>query len=141
MGDDYDEFELQAGMIREENAILLDGFRRLLEADGLKAKTIRRHTENIDFYINAYLLYDGLNHAVDGIDAMHGFFDWFFPRKAMWSGAAAVRENVASLKKFYKFMAEAGLVTAADYVQLLHEVKEGLPEWMAHYKNEGEDGW
>jgi hypothetical protein len=140
MRDSADDFEQQAGKIREHNATLLDRFMRSLESSGLKEKTICKHVDNIDFFLNHYLLYDGLNRAEEGIFQINGFFDWFFPRKAMWSSAAATREYVASLKKFYKFMALAGLVEPVDYVLFLQAIKEALPGWLEHYEREN-DGY
>jgi hypothetical protein len=139
MTESYEDHERQARAIREENIVLLSEFEAVLKAAGLAQKTIRRHLSNVDFYINDYLLYDGLNHARDGVTSVHGFFDWFFPKKAMWSSPEATRENAASLKKFYRFMLETGRMDVVDYAFLLQAVKEEMPNWLAQYG--GEHGW
>lgn len=136
MTEPFSDFELQARAIREENAVILEAFEKGLKLSGLKEKSIRKHLSNIDFYINHYLPYDGLNRAKDGVVSIHGFFDWFFPRKAMWSSPSAVKESIASLKKFYHFMVQVELINDADYQFLLAVVKEEKDRWLAHYGQE-----
>jgi len=46
---------------------------------GLKEKTVKKHTGNIRFYINE-------------------FFNWFFPRKAMWSNVTRVHSGSVSYR-------------------------------------------
>ena len=134
----YEDFEKESKAIREENRILLEGFEEWLRQCGLKDKSIRKHVQNADFYINDYLLYDSCTPAKEGISAINGFFNWFFPRKAMWSSRASTKETAASLKKFYKFLAEMGVMPPADYLFLLAEVKSEMPEWLENYENEYE---
>jgi site-specific recombinase XerD len=136
MTDPFHDFELQANGVREENAVILEAFEKALKMSGLKEKSIRKHLSNIDFYINHYLLYDGLNRAKDGVVSICGFFDWFFPRKAMWSSPSAVKENIASLKKFYHFMMQVELIDDVDYQFLLAVVKEEKDGWLARYEHE-----
>ncbi len=132
----YEGFEIKSEEIRTENKVLLEGFDKWLSETNLKEKTIKKHVQNIDFYINDYLLYDDCTHAKDGISLLNGFFNWFFPRKAMWSSKASTKETAASLKKFYKCLAEAGIVGAADYKFLLSEIKHEMPEWLENYSDE-----
>lgn len=134
----YEDYEKEAEEIRAENKALLHGFGEWLSASGLKAKTVRKHIQNADFYINDYLLYDDCSHAKDGVSSLNGFFNWFFPRKAMWSSKASTKETMASLKKFYKYLAEQGIVEPVDYQFLLSMVKEEMPEWLGHYGDEYE---
>ncbi len=58
MADDYEKYERECNRIREENKKLLHDFTQWLRSANLKDKTIRQHLENIDFYINEYLLYE-----------------------------------------------------------------------------------
>ena len=132
----YEDFEVKSQEIRAENKVLLEGFEKWLLASGLKEKTINKHMQNVDFYINDYLLYDSCTHAKDGTSLLNGFFNWFFPRKAMWSSRASTKETAASLKKFYKCLTEAGIVEVADYQFLLSEIKHGMPEWLGNYSDE-----
>jgi hypothetical protein len=132
----YEDFERKSQEIRAENAVLLDGFRKWLSEGGLKEKTIEHHIQNVDFYINHYLLYDDCTKAVDGVSSLNGFFNWFFPRKAMWSSKTTAKETAASLKKFYTFLAELKLLSQEDYRFLLLEVKNEMSEWLSNYSDE-----
>lgn len=134
----YEDYEIESEAIRGENRVLLEGFEKWLRQSGLKEKTIKKHSQNTDFYINHYLLYDSCTPAKEGISSMNGFFNWFFPRKAMWSSRASVKETAASLKKFYKYLSEMGVMPPADYLFLLAEIKSEMTEWLGHYENEYE---
>lgn len=135
----HEEFEKINDEIRTENKVLLDGFQKWLIKAGLKEKTIKNHVLNVDFYINDYLLYDDCIKAKDGVSSLNGFFSWFFPRKAMWSSKTSTKETAASLKKFYKFLAESGMLAPEDYKFIVSEIKNEMPEWLENYR--GEDVW
>lgn len=134
----YEDFEVESTKIREENGGLLTGFAEWLLESNLKENTIRKHVENADFYVNHYLLYDDCTRAKNGVSSLNGFFDWFFPRKAMWSSKTSTKETAASLKKFYKYLADKAIVEISDYQFLLASIKQGMPEWLEHYKDECE---
>ena len=134
----YDDFENKVQEIREENKVILEDFKKWLLMSGLKEKTVKKHALNVDFYINDFLLYDDCVHAKDGIILLNGFFNWFFPRKAMWSSKASTKETAAGLKKFYKYLAEAGIVEDEDYQCLLSDIKNEMPEWLENYSEEYE---
>jgi hypothetical protein len=59
------------------------------------------------------------------------FLGYWFIRKAMWSSASSIKSNAASLKKFYTFLHERGLVSQDDLDSLKETVKEEMPEWLA----------
>ncbi|RKT43541.1 recombinase [Thiocapsa rosea] len=127
---DYQAYEDKCEIIRTENAILLTEFTAWLKASGLSEKVVKNHRLNIDFYINDYLLYDDTLEAKDGAGEVGMFLgDWFI-RKAMWSNTSSIKENAASLKKFYAFMHEKGLVSADDLAELKQTVKEEMPDWL-----------
>ena len=48
----------------------------------------------------------------------------------MWSNQTTVKANAVSLKKFYAFMAERGLVTPEEFASLKQQIKDELPDWM-----------
>ena len=72
-------------------------------------------------------------------EEVSGFFDWFFPRKAMWSSKASAKETAASLKKFYKYLTELGIVDPNGYTFLISEIKHNMPEWLENYDEDY--GW
>ena len=132
---DFSDYEYEANKIRSENEVLLKGFNNWLAQSGLTEKTIKKHIGNVWFYINEYLLYEDAVRPREGLSTVNEFFNWFFPRKAMWSNVTTTKETVASLKKFYRYLVEAGSVEAAEYQEFLAEVKSQMPEWLEHYRD------
>jgi site-specific recombinase XerD len=128
---EYDEYERECNSIREENKALLDDFESWILGNGLSKSTAKKHRENIDFYINDFLLYEGPKHASDGVDEVGMFLGYWFVRKAMWANAASVKANAASIKKFYDFMLERGEVDPEAVKGMKERIKEDLPEWVA----------
>lgn len=55
--------------------------------------------------------------------------DWFI-RKAMWSTSKTIKENCASLKKFYKVMLENNFINEQDYVELINAIKFNKEVWL-----------
>ena len=131
MVDDYARYEAESARIRADNEKFLVEFAGWLRNSKLKDATIRKHVDNIDFYINEFLLYEDAIEAKDGTFQIGMFLGYWFIKKAMWSSQAQIRSNAASLKKFYTFMHERGLVSKADLEQMKENIKEELPEWLA----------
>lgn len=128
---DYEQYEADCERIREANEALLEDFENWLQASGLSKRTINKHVENVDFYINEFLLYEDAIEAPDGVSDVGMFLGYWFIRKAAWSSESSIRGNAASLKKFYTFLHERGMVTQDDLDMLKEEIKEEMPEWLA----------
>jgi len=103
-------------------------------AKNLKDKTIQRHIDNIDFYINEFLLYEDAVEAKKGAGEVGMFLGYWFIRKAAWASAASIKSNAASLKKFYTFLNEIGRTKKDDLEYLKEKIKEEMPEWLATLK-------
>ncbi|WP_419661592.1 site-specific recombinase like [Desulfosarcina variabilis str. Montpellier] len=129
--DEYEKYKAECDKIREFNNNLLDEFKKWLKRSKLKAKTIQRHIENVDFYINEFLLYESAVEAKDGADGIGMFLGYWFIKKAMWSSTAQIKSNAASLKKFYTFLHEKGEIDKEDLDDLKKRIKEDMPEWIA----------
>ena len=129
--DDYAEYEEACAQIREENAELLTEFAEWLQQKNLAENTIRRHTENVDFYINEFLLYEDAIEAKDGADEISMYLGYWFIKKAMWASPAQIKSNAATLRKFYTFMNEKGEISKEALDQLKVTIKEEMPEWIA----------
>jgi hypothetical protein len=134
MTDDYEKYETACKRIREENDKILDEFKEYLIQKGLKLKTVNNNVSNIDFYINEFLLYEDAIKAKDGIDEIGMFLGYWFIKKATWSSPAQIKSNAASLKKFYAFMNEIGIVEKEDLNNLKERIKEDMPGWIATMK-------
>lgn len=123
----YEE-ELKA--IQKENEKYLEFFYLSLKSEGLVDKTIRKHMNNVGFYINEFLPYYEPRQMKAGCYAIDEFLgDWFI-RKAMWSTSATIKENCASLKKFYKVMLEHNFINEEDYAELINTIKFGKESWL-----------
>lgn len=127
---DYEKYEDDSKIIRETNKKLLGEFETWLKSAGLSENTISKHLSNIDFYINEYLLYEDAIEAKDGIQGVSMFLGSWFIKKAMWASQASIKSNAASLKKFYAFLLEKGLVEQEDLIELEETIKDEMPEWI-----------
>lgn len=127
MESDDDEYE----EIEQYNDKLLSEFKDWLAGKGLSPKTIDKHLSNVSFFINDYLLYNDDIEAQDGIPEVSMYLGYWFIKKALWSSPATIKENAASLKKFYQFMLEKGEITKEDFSELKNTIKENMPEWIA----------
>ena len=110
---------------------LLNEFEVWLKLSGLSENTINKHFSNIDFYVNEYLLNEDVTEAKDGVGSVGMFLGYWFIRKAMWANQSNIKGNAASLKKFYTFMHEKGLIDKEDLIDLKQTIKEYMPEWLA----------
>ena len=131
MLDDYEQYEIECKRIRKSNEGLLDEFETWLRRSNLSDRTVSKHIDNIDFYINEFLLYEDPVEPQDGAYSVDMFLGYWFIRKAMWSSKASMKSNAASLKKFYTFLHERGLVSKDDLDSLKETIKEEMPEWLA----------
>lgn len=129
--DDYNKYEADCKKIRKANEKLLADFESWLRKSKLAKKTIRNHIENIDLYINEYLLYEEAAEAKLGVSRVSMFLGYWFIRKAMWASQAQIKSNAASLKKFYTFLFEKGMIEKDDLDYLKQEIKEEMPGWLA----------
>jgi site-specific recombinase XerD len=131
MVDDYEQYEIECEKIRESNEKLLEDFESWLRKSKLAEKTIRKHRENIDFYVNEYLLYEDAVEPQEGILSVSMFLGYWFIKKAMWANESSIKSNAASLKKFYTYLYEREMVGEEDLAMLKETIKEEMPEWLA----------
>ncbi|MFH1323435.1 MAG: recombinase [Methanobacteriota archaeon] len=127
----YEQYEKDCKRIRKENGNLLKDFKKWLSDKKLSEKTIYKHVSNVDFYIDDFLLYEDAMEAADGVSYIGMFLGYWFIRKAMWASKAAIKENAASLKKFYEFMLERKKISKESFEHLKERIKEDMPEWTA----------
>lgn len=128
--DEYQIYEQNCSQIRKQNKKLLAEFSSWLDQFRLTKKTKQAHCENIEFYINNFLLYEEAIHAKDGADMVGVFLGYWFIRKTVWASEYSIKQNIASIKKFYKFMLEKNLITTKQFVELKKIIREGQSEWL-----------
>lgn len=116
---------------KEENEKLLTEFKEYLTGKKLSVKTIKQHVNNLYFYLNEYLNEHNVASAKEGMGYgnISDFMGYFFIRKCMWSTPATVRSTAASLKKFYTFMYEKGLVEKEDFEDFKDHMKFSIDDW------------
>lgn len=131
--EEYDEYEAKCKEIRTKNEKYLDEFREDLEKAGLKEKTIEKHCQNVDFYINSFLLREEPLEMVHGTESwyLNEFLGYYFIRKCLWSTPAEIKSNIASFKKFYKIMLQRGYIDESNYRELLETIKINKDEWLS----------
>lgn len=129
--EEEDEFEVMSKRVKKKNTQYLNEFYKYLtEEKKLNEKTASKHTSNIEFFGNSYVLcYEGqpLDSAILKIDEFLG--SWFI-RKCMWSTPAAIKQYITSFKKFYRWMLDNQHIDKEDYAVLLREIKEEQDDWL-----------
>lgn len=110
----------------------------LFESDlhGLAPKTIKRHLQNVDFFLNTYLLFDEANplRMQDGVNSIDDFLGYFLEEKTYFTDSTK-RSFVTSLRKFYKSMAKYGKITPEQYEDVVESLQDGGAEYKALLKD------
>jgi TPP-dependent pyruvate/acetoin dehydrogenase alpha subunit len=52
----------------------------------------------------------------------------------MWASPSNIKSNATSLKKFYEFLCEKGLIKEKSLNKLKETIEEKMPEWLATLK-------
>jgi len=138
--DQYKKYEQACAKIKENNARLLADFQQWLDQKGLAPKTIKEHAQNVDFYINTFLLYEDAIPAKEGAGRISMFLGDWFVRKALWASPTSIRESAASLKKFYAFMHGRGQIDADELRGLKETIKEEMADWLANLGDHDDSG-
>ncbi len=115
--------------IIEENNVLLKEFELWLQPKKLSDKTIHKHINNIDFFINNYLVHYEIIKAEDGATEIGGFLGDYFIRKSMWSTKNSIMGYIASFRKFYTFMVKVNKTSMDDLIEMKEIIKEEREEW------------
>ncbi|MBQ9058880.1 MAG: hypothetical protein IJ125_06825 [Atopobiaceae bacterium] len=115
---------------QQHNEGYLREFEKDLVASGMPEKATKRHLENIDFYINTYLVREGAASIEEGCLRVGDFLGDYFIRECMWSTPTTIKQNASSFKRFYKYMVERGHVSQTSYDALLASIENGLSRWL-----------
>jgi len=128
------DFDAECDAIRQQNDVLLEQFAQWLRDSGLSEKTVQKHTDNVAFYINDYLLREEPQEPEEGVDQIGWFLgDWFI-RKAMWASKTSITGYTATFKKFYGFLLEQGRLQAGDFNDMKRVIKDEMPEWLENLR-------
>ena len=66
----------------------------------------------------------------DGYYLVYDFLDGWFIEKCLSSSQNSLKENAASIKKFYDCMSEKGYIKKEEYKQLCNEIKENMDNFL-----------
>jgi hypothetical protein len=131
MSERHRAYEAECERIRTANADLLESFRAWLAGKGRSAGTIRERLSHIDLYLNHYLLYEDAIEAPDGAYRVGMFLGYWLVRKVLGVSEYMIRGSAASLKQFYGFMNEKGLVSDEALEFVREQIRTGTPEGLA----------
>ena len=132
VSDSYQEYELACHQARKRNNQLLKQFATWLKTKQLTQKTIDNHQNNVDCYINEFLLYEyPITEPEEGTTSVDMYFGYWFIKKVQWASGSSIKSSAASLKKFYSFLHQQGLISSEDLADLKETIKESMPEWLA----------
>ena len=107
----------------------IDAFARYLCTCGLSENTVRKHVDNISFFLNTYVLGRENECLENSHTCVAGFMGTFFIYKCMWATPAAIDGYCASFKKFYDFAEHKGLVGPGSTAQVVETIKECKADW------------
>jgi len=125
---DYDQ---EVDKIRVYNQPILDEFQSWLQNTGVTPKTVKNHIENIKFFAEYMVYYEPLQ-KVDEADAgdVYSFLADWFPHKAMWASESSTKSNMASFRKFFKFLRESSRVDDDTEIEVRDTLKEHKDEFL-----------
>lgn len=107
-----------------------------LDLHGLAPKTIKRHLQNVDFFLNTYLLFDEAHplSMQDGVISIDDFIGYFLEEKTYFPDSTK-RSFVTSLRKFYKSMVAHGKIIPEQYEDVVESLQDGGAECKALMKD------
>ena len=129
--EDYSEWENKVEENIKRNKKFINEFENWLNQKGLSKKTIRKHLNNIDLYVNDYLNYYNVNKMEKGVTNAYSFLNDWFIRKCLYASKTSIEEHASSIRKFYKCMCELGYISNADYEFLNASIKDNMDEFYA----------
>jgi len=127
LSEEYKDNKQAWAEISQENAKLLADFEQWL-VRRVASGTIQRHLQDVEPYINTFLLYKGAATASPGARRIAKFLVYWFIRRATWANPTSIKENAASLEKFCSFMQEKGEIDASALKDLKQTIKEAMDE-------------
>ena len=130
-------------MTKKHNGDLIKEFEKHMVDSGLAKKTIRSHVQNVDLFINDYLLCEEIE-LENGHEEIDEFFDWAI-RKNVVISQSSLRQFASSVKKFYRFLFDTNKIDAATSREINKIFKESMPDWLVMVQEQEdalfEDEW
>lgn len=124
---DYD-LKTDKNIKRNENFIKL--FEKSLKEEKLSERTINKHLDNIDLFINDYLNHYDTYKMEEGPYHFYDLFSYWFPIKIAYSSETLLKSLLTTVKKFYKCMVENNLVDKEMYDYAISSVNQNFDEFI-----------
>lgn len=113
----------------KNNEKMLAAFKEyMITVKGLSEKTVKRHIEQLDFYLTIYLTEYEQATPMNSTDAAGNFLGDFFVRKNLMSSHTSLKQNGSALKKLYQFLYEAGEISKIDLTEINESIRTGTQE-------------
>lgn len=113
--------------IRANNELVLQAFENYLKENlGLGDNIIKRHVGEVRFFMNEYLLHDGIQIISDDSYEPCNYIENFYPHKSISPTVTEVRNIGAALKKFYEFLAKAKVLSKEDLSYVKDDITESV---------------
>ena len=80
-----EDYEIKLEENTKRNEKYIKEYEKWLIEKNLTNKTIKKHLDNIDLYINDYLNYYDVIKVEEGIHSVYSFFKRWFIRKCLWA--------------------------------------------------------
>ena len=103
-------------------------FQEALCASGLADRTVNKHIDNVLLFGTVYLPQSGLT-VREGCYRLDDYFGFYLPSDPLLS-ATALKDATVSIRKFYKALLDAGVVSAADYEFVQETIRDYRDEWL-----------
>lgn len=120
--------------IIEENEIknkkYISEFEKWLKEKKLTNRTVIKHLNNAELYINDYLNYYEAAKAEEGINNINSFLGNWFIEKCLWASKGTLKETASSIKKFYQYMSEYNYIKKEDYKLLCDIIKKNMESYL-----------
>ena len=117
-----------------EKRELMEQFRRWIEELGKQPETIEAHLEHVKSYLDAELPGEDFHFPIgsDEDDPAHleRFFLEDFPRSAPETTSAYLKKTITSIKKFYTFLDDAGVISRGERNRILRHIKTEKERWL-----------
>ena len=117
--------------IRTQNEKYIQEFQKFLQEEkGYVHKTIKKHCQNVSFFLNGYLLRlqgCGVQNAYTYLD---DFFGYYLIYKCVWSTPNAMKEMAVSIRKFYAFLKDQSYITKEICEDVSNRICFSIEDWM-----------
>jgi len=125
-----EEYENVAARLESVNEELLARFTNFVITEKIVGKhKAHKYADSLRFFGNDYLAQYEERSLLEGLDSFPSFAGNWFIRKAMWSGAKAVRANVEAFGLFLRVFEGWGEIAKEEFDRLNGILERSLDVW------------